>query len=107
MILTKFEEMKKKFMIILDQVDFIRSDGASFVSAINKLTSSTTKLQIIFSSSFYVEGLHNFKVKSLKTLNNKDSLELFIAKIPHEDKYEPIQEEQIAELHEYTLELIK
>ena len=60
----------------------------------------------MFSSSIFYEKLENYKVKKLSGLSKKDSLELFITKIPYknEDLENFLDWEKIMELHTFTVE---
>jgi hypothetical protein len=60
----------------------------------------------LFSSSIFYEKLENYKVKKLRGLSKKDSLELFITKIPYknEDLENFLDWNKIMELHAFTVE---
>lgn len=53
----------------------------------------------------YIDGLESFKVKNLKGLPLKKSLELFLNKIPSEEAGNKIYNfNEIKVLHEFTIE---
>ena len=61
---------------------------------------------MLLSCSLYIEGFDSFKVKNLKGLSPKRTIDLLLLKIPSEESYEKIYDiDQILELDEYTREV--
>ena len=105
--MTIFKRFKTSFLFVMDNLDDIGSDyTCEIANLITMLVQeSSNAVKVLFSSSIFYEKLENYKVKKLRGLSKKDSVELFITKIPYKnaDLELFLDWEKIMDLHEYTL----
>lgn len=71
-------------MIVLDNVNaIVEKQADDFVNFLNLIVREFPKISVLFGSSFYMKKIKNYKVKTLKALNKRDSAKLFVEKIPN------------------------
>ena len=70
-------------LLILDNLDdLVQNDLNEMKSSFTRLTQDNSSLQILFSTSRYVDG---FFVKNLKGLDPLQAKNLFLSKLPSEE----------------------
>lgn len=108
LVYKKFQSFKKGLLFVLDNIDDISKDYSNDI--VNLLTNivndSSNSIKIIFSSSVFLSQLENYKIKKLRGLSQKDSVELFYKKIPlqNEDLETFLNWDKVMELHQYTID---
>lgn len=51
----------------------------------NMIVREFPKISLLFCSSYYQKGIKNYKIKSIKGLSKRDSVKLFLEKIPYSE----------------------